>query len=418
MITEVGSPTQEPKQLPASSWDTLQLVPLSMQKEGDSWLVGSVALNRFFQMPEVAVRIIELLQQGLSFAEVKKRLHAGEDGDFDLDDFASTLVQIGFAQTGPSPVASTLAPAQSAKWLAIAGRIGRAIFTWPVACLYLLIISYTACVARVPQALPRLSVFYFPGHLTASLLLLLVLFFVMVLLHELGHMLAAARVGIDSHLGVGTRLWNIVMEADLTGVLSLPRARRYLPFLSGLITDLLNVSILSIVVTRLVQAHANPFLIQLLQAVAMQILLVMSWQWNIFLRTDLYYVLCTALAYPDLDRDARLYLRSLTYRITGGRTGTPLTPEQLPKRLGVLRLFSLIWVLGRVASLYLLLVTAAPTLVRYAVDDYRALRNASLASLPYDYIIFTVLSASMLGAGLWMWLSQMKSRKVNLAGQS
>ncbi|HYX53929.1 MAG TPA: hypothetical protein VE783_10805 [Candidatus Limnocylindrales bacterium] len=401
-----------------SSSDRLQLVPLSTQKEGDSWLVGSVELNCFFQMPDIAVQIIRLLQQGLLLSEVKAHLQAAGDGDFDLDDFAATLIEIGLAYRGDSPARTAPPVAPSARWLASAAKVGQVIFSWPGACLYLLVIGYAAlCAVRAPRILPPLHVFYFPGHLTASLLLLLVFYFVMVMLHEMGHMLAAARVGIDSHLGVGTRLWTIVMEADLTGVLSLPRRQRYLPLLAGLVVDVLNVSILLIAVSHLMAVHASPFLIQLLQALTMQILLSMSWQGNVFLRTDLYYVLCNALAYPDLDRDARLYFRSLLFMVSGGRLGVDLPEGQRPWRIAILRLFSIVWFVGRVGSLYLLFAAAGPTLLRYAVDDYHALTTASAAALPWDYIIFTVLSASMLAAGIWMWLAQMKSRKLTLAGQ-
>jgi hypothetical protein len=410
---------QDEQELNLSSTDTgsLHLVPLSIQQEGDSWLVGSLELNRFYQMPEIGVQIIRLLQNEVPLAEVKTHLGGGDASDIDVDEFASTLIELGLAYKGPlcKPVASS---AGSSKWLRVARRIGRIVFSWPLACLYTLAVFYAAsCLVRVPQARPSLSVFYFPGYLTASLLLLLVLRLLMVLLHELGHMLAAARSGIDSHLGVGTRLWTIVIEADLTGVLSLPRGRRYLPLLAGMLTDVLGLSVLVIAVVHLLNARANWFVIQLVQALIMQTLLFMLWQWNIFLRTDLYYVMCTMLAYPDLDRDARLYLQTFLYRLTGGHFGMEPQADQKSGRLNVVRAFSLIWLVGRLASFYLLVVMAVPTLWHYARDDYRAFANASWKAVPYDFLFFTLISTALVVSGLWMWLSQMKSRKLRLLNQ-
>lgn len=66
---------------------TFHLLPLSIQPEKDSYLVGNVQLNRFYQMPEIGVRIIHLLQEGLSFAAVKARLAAEPDGDIDVEAF-------------------------------------------------------------------------------------------------------------------------------------------------------------------------------------------------------------------------------------------------------------------------------------------------------------------------------------------
>src|SRR5947209_5672462 len=79
---------------------SLQLIPLSIQQEGDSYLVGSLELNRFYQIPEIGVQVIRLLQQGLSLPEVKEKLGAGGDSDVDIDDFASTLIEIELAYPG------------------------------------------------------------------------------------------------------------------------------------------------------------------------------------------------------------------------------------------------------------------------------------------------------------------------------
>jgi putative peptide zinc metalloprotease protein len=418
MISDVVQNRDEQVQNPAlASRGSFQLIPLSIQREGDSYLVGNPELNRFYQIPEIGVQVIKLLQEGLTFAEVKARLADG-NGDIDVDDFASTLVEIGLAYVGSPRQAADLPMSTPTKWMQAARVVGQIVFSWPAACLCALVVAYAVlCLTRFPQDMPSLSVFYFPGHLTFSLVLLLVVRLFMVLLHELGHMLAAAKLGIDSHLGVGTRLWSIVIEADLTGVLSLPRRKRYLPLLAGMLTDVLSISILFIAITHLLQAHARLFLIQLLQALIMQTFLFMIWQLNVFLRTDLYYVMCTILAYPDLDRDARLYLQKVMHKLSFGRIGMKLEGYQTPGRLNVIRAFSLIWLFGRITSIYMLIAVGVPTLMLYARDDYSALRNASLSALPYDHLLFTLISAAVLGSGLWMWLSRMKSNRLRLLNQ-
>lgn len=385
----------------------LQLIPLSIQREGDLYLVGSRKLNRFYQMPEAGVQIIHLLQEGLSLSEVKQRFGHGRDHGIDIDDFVSTLAEIGFTGTNSSCKAVDSSSGRPKRWVRLAGRVA---FSWPLVLISSLVVLYAAiCLGRFPQAMPSLKVFYFPGHLTGSLLLLLVLRLFLLILHEWGHMLAAARVDIDSRLGIGNRLWTIVIETDLTGVFSLPRRKRYLPLLAGMLVDIVCIALLLLVVIQLIGAHANSFLIQLLQALILQTLLVMLWQTNIFLRTDLYYVLGTLLGYPDLDRDARIYLRALTYRLSRGHLGMTVAGSQQPKRLGVIRAFSLLWLTGRIASVYFLLAVGIPTLFLYAKDTFK---RASWDALPYDSILFTVFSAVVVGVGLWMWLSRMKLRRL------
>jgi hypothetical protein len=88
------------------------------------------------------------------------------------------------------------------------------------------------------------------------------------------------------------------------------------------------------------------------------------------------------------------------------------------QRMKVVRFFALVWLVGRLGSLYFLIVIAVPTLFLYAHNDYLALKGASMKAVPYDSMFFTLISASMLLSGLWMWLSQMKSRRLKLMDQA
>jgi putative peptide zinc metalloprotease protein len=387
--------------------DSFHLISLSIQKEGDSYLVGSLELNRFYQLPELGVCIIRLIQEGFTLGEVKKKLAVEGSADVDVDDFITTLLEIGLAYRGDLRSSSDQSVAGSRRRLQTTSRLAQMVFSLPCACIYVVVlICAIFCFTHIPQVRPSLSVFYFPAHLTVSLVLLLILYVPIVLLHESGHMLAAARHGIDSHLGFGTRLWTIVVEADLTGVFSLPRSKRYLPLLAGLLMDAFSVSFLIILVAYLLKQHASPFAIQLMQALLVQTLLIMFWQTNVFLRTDLYYVLGTMLAYPDLDRDARMYLRGIAYRLSLGRFGLEDRSERGGRSLSIIRSFSILWIAGRIVSLYILIVVALPTLFLYARTNYRAFAGASWRSLPYDSIFFTLISALLMFSGLWIWASR------------
>lgn len=400
--------------------ESYQLVPLSIQREGDSFLVGNLGLNRFFQMPEIGIRIIRMLQEGHTADTIKARL-AGECAD--VDGFLDALVALKLARCATAAgiddmALDGLAPGAGPAWLRWAAPLGRAIFTWPCAIAYLAIVACgIAAIIAEPSILPDRRVFFVAQHRSCFFLALLVLYFPVVTLHELGHILAAARLGLGSRIGLGTRLWNIVVEVDLTALLSLPRSQRYVPLLAGLSADSLSASLVFVLLAALVHGHANPYLIHLIQASVMQIFLTMLWQTNIFLRTDLYYVLCTWLGFPDLDRDARRYLGALAHNLPG--LIRRLSPGTLRRRLAMasvtcsgprhertVQLFTLVWVAGRVVSIYILVTLLLPTLAGYMADNYRAIRGMTAQSIPYDSLCFSSLAFGLTALGLVAWVAQ------------
>ena len=402
-----------------------QLVRLAIQQEGDSFLVGNLSLRRFFQVPEIGVRVIRMLQAGLGADTIKACL-AEDDGEaedeVDVDGFIDALIAHGLVRCATAPEPEGMAPETAQGWIRWAAPLARGLFSWPCAVAYLAVVACAvASIIAIPSILPERRVFLFTHDRTFSILALLAMCGPVVILHELGHMLAAARHGIASRLGFGTRLWTIVVEVDLTGLLSLPRSWRYVPLLAGLGADFFSVSLMFVMLAALVHHHANSYLVHLIQALVVQTVLIMLWQTNVFLRTDLYFVLCTWLGFPDLDRDARRYLGAL-WRDTPARVWA-LTPGALRDRLAMaaatcdgsrhlrtVQFFALIWVAGRIVSVYILVTLLLPTMAGYIAENYRAIRNSTAQSIPYDSLCFSILLVGLMTSGLVSWVYQHVSR--------
>lgn len=388
------------------------VIPLSVQPEGDGYYIGNAELGEFYEFPEEGLRIIERLREGHSVGAIKAAMATDSEETLDVDDFIEQLREIGFIHAPQDSdrfreqVAQTAAGDRRLSFKANVA-VARALFSPVTLALYLGVLVYAAVSAwRDPRLLPNLQAFYLEQHLTLTLVSLLALYFVTTMLHELGHMLAAARYGIQSRLGIGNRLWDLVAEADLTGILSLPRSQRYLPLLAGMLVDVLNIALLTLAVGWLIDHGGNTFIVQLLQALVLQLLITISWQFNIFLRTDFYYVVCNYFGHPDLDQQARLYLRDRLHRFSGGRFGAAAPDDALvPRNLGVLRAFSLLWVAGRISALLLLAFVLIPTLSRYVRNAYDSFvgPDASRAAA-MDATAFAAISIGLFAAGTYLWL--------------
>ena len=386
------------------------VIPLSVQPEGDLYLVGSADIGDFYQLPDEGVKILDMLRSGDTVTAIRSRLAAiGES--VDVEGFVAQLADIGFIYPEDKKqlfAENAEAAAQNLRRVFSADiRLARALFSAPAVACYISIVLYAVfCAVNYPEARVNWLAFYTERYRTALLLCVLALSLIHVALHELGHMLAAGRYGIKSRYGLSNRLWNIVAESDITGILSLPKSQRYLPMLAGLLVDTLSVSLLTIAAQILLQNGASHFLIQIIQALVLEIIIGMTWQFNIFVRTDLYYVLCNYLNHPDLDKDARIYLKSVFYRLTFGRFGSKA--EAIDSRnLNVLRVFSLIWLFGRILSLMTLFGIFLPTMGKYVVSAFSLLSGPPESILlAIDTFVYVLITLTMLSIGMYMWVKE------------
>ena len=389
--------------------DRYDVIELSIQPDGDQWLVGSTERSDFYQLPAEGVHVLRLLQQGQPVAAIAASCQQKFFEPIDVDAFIEQLLEIGFIhRAGQRRVAAAEpTPVQEGKRLrfSMSRRTALRFFSLPALALYAAIVGCAIWLMASDASLrPKLSALYFEDRLSLTLVLLLILYSCTALLHEFGHMIAAARRGVASKLGIGNRLWMIVAEADLTNILSLPRSQRYLPLLAGMAVDAISICSITSIMAVLQYFDANAYVIHLLQALILQVLISISWQFNFFLKTDVYYAICNYFGYADLDRDARHYLRSLLHRCSFGAIGT--APEPYPyHRLDVVRYFAFAWVAGRLLAIAFLAIVLVPTLARYAAAFYGAITDSSTVTYSaWDVGLFVLISSALMGTGMYLWL--------------
>lgn len=386
------------------------VIPLSVQKEGDAYLVGNPDIGDFYRFPEEGMSILNMLKSGDTASMIQSRFATEVSERINVDEFLDQLTSIGFIYPEDQRAAAQewlrTRPNDTRRTFDVDPRLAQAIFSVPVLLCCSAIILYAVSSAVVdPDLRVNFNAFYIDTNRTLLLLLVLGLSCIQIVLHESGHMLAAARHGIKSKYGVGTRLWTIVAESDLTGILTLPRAQRYFPMLAGLLVDIVCGSIATILVKILLQHGASAFVIQVAQAVVLETVISIIWQLNVFVKTDIYYVICNYLGHPDLDRDARIYLRDILYRVTFCQLGRRATTT--PGNVSVLRLFSSIWLFGRILSVFTLLFVFIPTMWKYIASAAELFRGPP-ASIwqACDTVIYVSLTLMMMGTGMYMWLRQ------------
>jgi hypothetical protein len=262
-------------------------------------------------MQAVGAEVVQMLQAGNTPAEVKRALCVKyETPDITLAPFLQSLVQAGFvrAVAGRPVVVSRPSATKSARmhrehiaWL----------FTAPMLALYAGLIAAGVAIAVLqPGLLPRPRDVILGQNYALTVLASFLISLANVAKHEAAHVVAAKYIGIEARCSLSHRLFFPVIQTDLTDLWLVDPRRRYIAYVAGMVSDLVLAALLLIVLWL---AGQGSLMIGPMSVSAMKLAIIVIaggivWQFNLFMRTDVYYIIANALRCRDLAHDARRYL--------------------------------------------------------------------------------------------------------------
>ncbi|KQV21658.1 MULTISPECIES: hypothetical protein [unclassified Kitasatospora] len=382
------------------------LHPLVYLDEGEEVTVGRVDTDSYAVLPADGAELVRLLADGLTPREAARAYERAHGESVDIADLLAGLDELGFVRTGDEP------PPPPVRWQ----RLGRALFSPPAWACYLLVIAvWIAETVRVPELAPHPANVFFSPYFSVVALVLFVCQFPLILVHEAFHALAGRRLGLPSRLSFGHRLIYIVLETSLDGLVTVPRRKRYLPILAGVLADTVLTAALTLTAeaTRLPGGALSGFG-RLCLALAYATLLRIAWQAFLYLRTDLYVLLSTVLGCRDLHTTAMGVLRNTVRR----RRGRPLLDESawhaVDRRAA--RWYSWLIVGGYAFSLTVFALGVLPAGARFvtgALDRFGG--HAPLGPF-IDSTVFFALAVLQLGAVAVMVRRNRRRRKSDSEG--
>jgi hypothetical protein len=275
--------------------EPLRFHPLTFVDEGVSVVVGRPDIESYAALPADGAAVLKRMVDGAPPAEAAAWYERAYGESLDVDDLLESVDELGFLAAAGEEPALTPEPVGLQ-------RLGRVLFSAPVCIACAALIGLWALVLGLhPDLVPRSRFVFF----THSLILVqcMVLFgqFPWLFLHEGGHVLAGRRLGLRTQLGFGTRLYFVVCESRIPSLLSVTRRHRYLVFMAGMLVDLVAVAALGVTAFALRDAGTIGHVVAAV-ALAMQfpICVRFAFQFILFLQTDVYYVIATALGCHDL----------------------------------------------------------------------------------------------------------------------
>lgn len=391
---------------PLTPVSQLALFELVQHREGDEFVVGRIETGDFVTLPHVGKLAIDLIQQTRSLEDVADSLSNQYQIDFDVEAFAGSLVELGFvkaidgvpiAGVETTNVAFPRLQARHVSWL----------FSLPVKALYALVVAGAmGAVIIHPGILPGYAAFFWTARETLATLVNVGMAWASLAVHEVFHLFAARSLNLPARMSLGTRLTNLVVQTDVSSAWSLPRQQRYRIYLAGMAWDLFLVSICLLAIAY---AGFPPMLNDLLSALILLALLGVLWQFQIFMRTDMYYVVSNWLHAYNLFDDSRAYVTFLANRAfvrlgLGPKAAHPNPVADHPKReQQQIKAYTILLVLGSALSLSAFVCFGAPILVGLflrAVESIRVGLASGAQILVVDGVIVITLQTATLVAFL------------------
>ncbi|NLU81129.1 hypothetical protein HCA58_22860 [Micromonospora sp. HNM0581] len=381
------------------------LHPLVYLADGEEITIGRRDIDSYGIFPPDGAEMVRRLAAGETPREVDLWYQREYGESADIDHVLGALAELDFIVDG-GEITQLQRPINGQ-------RLGAAMFSFPAMILYAVVISASLiAMARSPDLTPHYSNLFFTDYLTIIEAALAAGAVPLVLLHEAFHLLAARRLGIRSRIRVGRRLYYVVLETSLDGLVTVPRRQRYLPILAGILLDVLIFSLLTLIadLTRTPSGGLSATG-RLCLALAFATLLRIAWQFFFYLRTDLYVLMSTLLGCVDLHTTAKRLLRNRLWRLTGRHDRLADEEQWHPIDRRVASWYSWLIVAGYTFSIAVFAFGVAPAVYLMFANAVGRLIGEPTTGELADSVVFLVLNLGQILLTVWLAVRERRQRR-------
>lgn len=391
----------------------VQVRPFVRQVDGDEVIIGREDGGNFLALPPDAVEILDDLAAGCTLQQARDAYEERHGETPDVLGLVAGLEAEGFIRREGEDAGAEQEEERTFHLPGISQMVAQRIFSRPVLLSGgILIVIAIAAVFAEPHIVPGPSALFFSHNLGTMMLWLVPLFIGALVLHEMAHLVAARARGIPARFGFSHRLWLLVVETDMSGIWTLPRAQRYLPIMAGSFVDAVSVSLLLVALFLNAQGYvALPATaVGVINAMIIVYLYQILWQCFLFLRTDYYYAIANYFGCKNLMADTVVNVRNAVIRWSG--RGTEIDQSHIPPReLRFIRRYSFLWFGGRVLAFSLLIFVQIPIVWAYLKLMGGALKGTVTGGGPLAspiLLVPVVMALMTFSLGMFLWLRSLR----------
>ena len=388
------------------------LRPLAKRQDGDGWVIGRVETGDFISVPEAAHQVLVLLGEGHEVATVAARLRRDTGKNFAVASFVADLDELGFIASIDGEARAEMAvPEPSLRWLR-PGHVRWLLHPAAVVTAAMCLVTVAALLATHPALVPSYRMLVWDRYPGLVLAVNAAIAWVLILVHELGHLATARAAGVPARITLSTRLQFLTAQTDVSGTWGAPRRVRMTVYLAGMAIE---ITLAAACLVVLVAVDPGGLARELLLVTLTESLIVWPTQFMVFMRTDLYFVLQDLTGCANLYADGSAYLRYRLRRVVGG--GAATTDPSLgypPRERLAVRWFSALLVVGTAVCLGVEFAVSLPALALIIARAATSVGTTALATLDGAALICILLAWQ----GLWCarWWDRHQAQVKTLAG--
>ncbi|HWL23127.1 MAG TPA: peptidase [Ureibacillus sp.] len=384
----------------------INLNPLSIRKDRKNYIVEDPISGDFFEMPQICIEAINLMQKGEDLAAIELVLKESyPDEEVDMIEFVDQLVELGLVQDVDGvPIAREPEKSDSGAkgFLWIPSWVGRLFFNQTMNKVYLLLLVLNILILVLhPEFFPRYQDLFIFDSMMLNMFTYLFISLVLIMIHEFGHVLAIRSYDLPAKLSIGNRLIFIVFETDLTPAWKLNPRQRNTLYLAGMSFE----QFIIFLSFGLMLIFPEMNFVSIFSIIVLDIFIKTVYQCCFYMKTDVYYVVENVTGCYNLMESGKEYLRSLFRK----------TEKNEQKSFGdnwkVIRLYSMFYIVGMLLTLLLSAVYFLPQLYyAYSTIYFNIQRPINSASY-WDALIFLI--QTVLVVYLFIYLER-KRRQQNV----
>jgi putative peptide zinc metalloprotease protein len=371
---------------------------LNIRKDTSHYIVEDVATAEFYEMPEVCIVAIESINKGKPLGEIEKFLITKfPDEDIDLLDFVNQLLNLGLVSgIDGEVIPRNLIIEKHSGFSWIPQTLGQFYFNSISSKLYvLLLVASIGLVLFKPDLFPHYSDLFMFDLMFQNIIALLLISFLLVILHEFGHVLAVRSEGLPAKIEVGNRLFFVVLETDMSQVWKLPAEKRNKLYLAGMNFDIV---VLFMALLAQIFTTENTLTMGLLKLVVLNTFIRLIYQAAVFMKTDLYYVLENTTGCYNLMENGRNFLAKWLPFLSVPETETFAGEEKFVRRYAGFYLTGILLTLIITAYYYIpqMFFAVNEIMVPGFLEPITSIRF-------WDSVVFLLQIVLVLGLLLYSW---------------
>jgi putative peptide zinc metalloprotease protein len=385
----------------------VEIKNLNIYKDQKNFIVEDPHKGEFYEMPQICIDAIEMIQQGLCLEDIETRLKNDyPDEQVNMIDFVYQLYELGLIQKIDGiPVEQENAEDQSQKYgVVFPSFVGEIFFNPFSTYLYAVLFVVNIILFIVfPDLFPHYEDLFIFDSMMLNMLTWAGLSLIVVTIHEFGHLLAVRARGLPAKLGISHRLFLVVFETDMSHVWKLPPSQRNILYLAGLCFD--QVLLFAALSLQLILPEDWMLLKGLLGVVVFDLVIKLLYQCCFYMKTDLYYVFENVTGCYNLMENAQWWLKKRLPFLRVEGEGDVFAGEER-----IIRYYSLFYAAGVFITLGIFIFYILPQTIHSYMRSLANLSNPVNSPYFWDGVTFLVISTLMLGLLLYSMAKKYRYR--------